>query len=400
MSDIALYYPYLHFQDEGWLKTAVLFWPKIGRIVPGDFRPRDTPTVHALVDHGLVFNVPPRPWTFEVGQDFMELLASDSIDLERRYRLSSELVARGRVDLGRGDRPSGEAPYVELDDTGLRALGWLNIDRVSGRLRDELRDRGLAVLGDGPTGIWVGVHPKLSTVYKCALAERIASANGMQTITEETSDHIALSGWSLDTLAEVLLDDIGPEVTTRPDDIAEVFALAALHTVVPAGLDRIPVKQILRVRSELQQEFVGFRDFVAGLHGQFTEISSTEAPDIRARKLEIPVKGIVEPRLQALERAVRQAKLEPIPAVISMKSLAPPAMAEVVAHQVGLPPGVSAAGTVAVTLLASARNARQKAHELQTQSPVGYLLGLKRGLSPGTVVRAATAMFHRANRRK
>jgi hypothetical protein len=111
-----------------------------------------------------------------------------------------------------------------------------------------------------------------------------------------------------------------------------------------------------------------------------------------------PANDVVAPQVRTLEQAIRKVKLEPIPAIISMKNLAPPAMAEITAHQVGLPPGVSAAGTVAVTFLASVRSARQKAHELRTRSPVGYLLGLHRELAPSMVARTARAVFHRAAR--
>ena len=37
----ALYYPYIHFPDAAWLKTAILFWDRVARIVPEDFQPND-----------------------------------------------------------------------------------------------------------------------------------------------------------------------------------------------------------------------------------------------------------------------------------------------------------------------------------------------------------------------
>ncbi|MFC7266507.1 hypothetical protein [Streptomyces lutosisoli] len=30
---IGLYYPYVNFRDERWLKTAALYWPQMARIV-------------------------------------------------------------------------------------------------------------------------------------------------------------------------------------------------------------------------------------------------------------------------------------------------------------------------------------------------------------------------------
>jgi hypothetical protein len=41
MNDIALYYPYVDFRDEAWLKAVVLHWPKLALIDAGgrEWRP-------------------------------------------------------------------------------------------------------------------------------------------------------------------------------------------------------------------------------------------------------------------------------------------------------------------------------------------------------------------------
>jgi hypothetical protein len=46
-SEIALYYPYIHFQHDAWLKEAVLYWDKVSRIVPEGY-------AHKLHDSDVV----------------------------------------------------------------------------------------------------------------------------------------------------------------------------------------------------------------------------------------------------------------------------------------------------------------------------------------------------------
>jgi hypothetical protein len=35
---MGVYYPYIHFRDEAWLKVAALYWPKLTRIVPPGYQ--------------------------------------------------------------------------------------------------------------------------------------------------------------------------------------------------------------------------------------------------------------------------------------------------------------------------------------------------------------------------
>jgi len=42
---IGLYYPFIHFKDEQWLKLSALYWDKMARIVPKDYDKKDSPTV-------------------------------------------------------------------------------------------------------------------------------------------------------------------------------------------------------------------------------------------------------------------------------------------------------------------------------------------------------------------
>jgi hypothetical protein len=69
----ALYYPFIHFKDDRWLKLAALYREKVARIVPHDYVTDDSATVKALapcIDTVRPDWVPP-----DFAQAFVDFLA-------------------------------------------------------------------------------------------------------------------------------------------------------------------------------------------------------------------------------------------------------------------------------------------------------------------------------------
>jgi len=56
-SNSILYYPHIEFQNEAWVKSSLLLWNHVYRIVPDDYTPMDSDEIKALIDAGLVRNV-------------------------------------------------------------------------------------------------------------------------------------------------------------------------------------------------------------------------------------------------------------------------------------------------------------------------------------------------------
>ena len=52
-----LYYPHIEFQNEAWVKSSLLLWDHVYRIVPEDYTPIDGDEIKALVDADLVRNI-------------------------------------------------------------------------------------------------------------------------------------------------------------------------------------------------------------------------------------------------------------------------------------------------------------------------------------------------------
>lgn len=52
-----LYYPTIEFQSDAWIKTCLLFWDKIYRIVPEDYLPRDSDETKIAISNGFIENI-------------------------------------------------------------------------------------------------------------------------------------------------------------------------------------------------------------------------------------------------------------------------------------------------------------------------------------------------------
>lgn len=54
MRDSILYYPHIEIQNERWLKTSLLLWDHVYRIVPSSYTPKDSHEIKVASDNGLV----------------------------------------------------------------------------------------------------------------------------------------------------------------------------------------------------------------------------------------------------------------------------------------------------------------------------------------------------------
>ena len=56
-ADSILYYPHIEFQNEAWVKSSLLLWDHVYRIVPDGYTPDDSDEVKALLEEDMVRDV-------------------------------------------------------------------------------------------------------------------------------------------------------------------------------------------------------------------------------------------------------------------------------------------------------------------------------------------------------
>jgi hypothetical protein len=86
LATTALYYPYIHFRYLDWLKSALLYWDKVQRIVPSkNFPLNDPPEIRDLIDKGLIENVAAQKYVKEAADAFTPRL--EQLLQKRNYQL-------------------------------------------------------------------------------------------------------------------------------------------------------------------------------------------------------------------------------------------------------------------------------------------------------------------------
>jgi hypothetical protein len=119
---------------------------------------------------------------------------------------------------------------------------------------------------DNPGGQWIGMHPKLAWVYMTALAEQLSGEHGLRPLTDETRDHMALSGLSMERLAHALLEDVvlvdnGPTNT----EMEATMVTVAFKAVIPKAPMSLSVDKILTFREKHPNERSSFQNAVNDL---------------------------------------------------------------------------------------------------------------------------------------
>ncbi|MER7007702.1 DUF6236 family protein, partial [Dactylosporangium sp. NPDC000555] len=371
MSDVALYFPYVNLPGDSWVKAAALLWPRLGRIRPLHYYGlRDSDTVKRLRDElDFVIEVRPgrgsrrswvdddvlarvgRPSPWPGTEDQIDALFYDFLD---RYK--DELTPRyGAEALGVESLYTWDV-YDELLPLDSR-LEKVHPGKMSYRLAQRLAKDGLLVsrsyqwrrASDGQL-LHVrdlAMHARLAGVYLAILADVVARENGMTLVTDQPLVSAVTSGWTIEAMAQILLADdteVAPEGRT---DYSQVFAVLALQTVLPRDLAEVPVERIIEARRRLLPQLMRYREFLNSLTPDLVAISGVRDPDVRAAKLRNHVDSKVAHPLEEMERTLGRLGLQPVRAVLSLQTLAPPAALGVLANAVHLPPVVTSAGVAA-----------------------------------------------------
>jgi hypothetical protein len=369
----ALYYPFIHFKDDRWLKTAALYWDGIGRIVPSTYQTEDSATVREL---GSFIEILRPEWVKpEFGQTFIEMVQEQGARLRLRYGIEQ----RDQWPIV----PASQRPPAAggLSGTDPR-LSYIYYEKMTPELRSLLMESGIAT-PDALDPRWVGMHPKIAQIYMTALADELAGERGMYPLTDETIDHLAVGGWTMERLAQGLLDDlelVGNEPGRR--EVEGVTAYTAIQTVLPKDLDRLPVERILEFREKYPGERAVFQDYIANFLKPREWLADIQDPTVLDKRLQEEYKRDLKPKLDDFRGKLRDVNIDTVLGVLAVQitlpsfiALGAPLLGIAVNPAAGL---LAGAALVAIPVL---RDRRKRVGELRS-SPVAYLLRIEENLQP------------------
>jgi hypothetical protein len=119
----AVYYPYIHFRDERWLKIAALYLPSMVRIVGKDYPTRNSGLVDVLArELGFIIDDPPDDAARRVAAPFARVIEGLEPEALLRLRVEQEPGVLAAEDL-----VLPHSPAVLGGPARRSLLGWLRV---------------------------------------------------------------------------------------------------------------------------------------------------------------------------------------------------------------------------------------------------------------------------------
>ncbi|MCP4985131.1 MAG: hypothetical protein GY928_03385 [Colwellia sp.] len=213
----ALYYPYIHIQNEKWLKTSALYYDKLSRIVPEQFVTHDNDIVKQLIEEeGFITDITPGIQVDDIAKDFLEFAKEKLAHKNNRKKIVAKI----------GKKIPSKSNYK------------IHMCKMGILLRRELPKlclaKRLSRLSSHNSG-WFHLEPVTGALYMAHLANKIAEERGLPIVTDDSAYQPLIRGIQLDRY---------------PDRTDKGHALASLviETAVPENIESISVNKIIEFR--------------------------------------------------------------------------------------------------------------------------------------------------------
>ena len=242
----ALYYPYIHLQDEKWLKTAALYYDNLSRIVPEQFVTHDNDTVKQLNDEeGFITNVTPGSEAEDIAEDFIEFAREELSSKKNRKRILAKI----------GKKLPSKSNFR------------IHMYKMGSLLREELPKLGLAKrlsLQRLKDSKWFEFEPVTGALYMTYLANKMAEVRGLPIVTDDSTYQPLIRGIQIDRY---------------PDSTDKGHALASLviETAVPEKIENISVKKIVEFRKKHNAERHQFYEGVRAIAKDVPRIEDSDS---------------------------------------------------------------------------------------------------------------------------
>lgn len=230
----ALYFPYIHFQDENWLKYSLLYWDCIKRIVPESYHPNDSDEVKLLADAGAVENVNPmtgrKPYAIGAAEEFIPTM---------------EALLQKRGNIARGANIS-----ERMDQNAPQAM--VHVQKMDDRVISFLMDSDLA----SRQGDWFSMDAALAGYYMLCLAAHIS---------EKQKAPLLSDSFEMETGGTFFQHSRLSAEQVQEPDVGFNLAKMMIPIPRPENLANIPMKKVLDFHRKFQAERMQFRTTLEGL---------------------------------------------------------------------------------------------------------------------------------------
>jgi hypothetical protein len=220
----ALYYPYIHIRDVNWLKTTLLCFPGVRRMVPQGVTPNDSEDVKPFLDCPGPRNRPllSPAETLETGQTVASLnrlksfLSNHEEEICRKFSKAKTLQ----------EHPDEASRYTVHDE------------KISSDLIWYLEEKQLAWRPDESDPHWLAFHPAMARAVLSVTAIAVAHNEGLDIVTPSENAHYGVIRGGEEGVYQSLLDQPASPVTVDTvDRLAEVFMFSVFDVTALSAQD-------------------------------------------------------------------------------------------------------------------------------------------------------------------
>ncbi|HSC56432.1 MAG TPA: hypothetical protein VLC51_04485 [Nitrospira sp.] len=295
----ALYYPYIHIRSENWLKSAILAFQQVKRIVPYAFTLADAEITHRYCEL--------------TGADGLQpLLFEANIHTERVIQAQTHLFARLKEHEKALVQFYSKGRTPKEFRSGRDAFQIHRMKVLDSQFSDWLVSKGLAWDTREPQEQdpdWFTVHPRFGAAIMTVLALAVARENGLLVVTPSQHAHqMLLANTEERVLAKLLqvpisLDDkLGNDVTVQ--ELCQVVLMTGFD------LTRLTPEDI---RDMVVNGGRDLRKFYGNLSRLVANIPTDLGEEERARRLKAKADEVLEDwrtcteKLPQLKEAIKNA---------------------------------------------------------------------------------------------
>ena len=277
LQQFALYYPYIHIQDPFWLKSTLLWFGQVRRIVPEQYTLADPPEVKAFTDT-------PHPGGIGALLEIARLW--EPAIWEAKERLQKRLEAHLPVLVQKYSQPN--TPLPVRDSFQIHRYKLLDGPN-SMALPNFLEQNKLAwpVQNGANASNWLAMHPKFGSAIMSTLAIAIARNEGLGIVTSNPDIHNTLIAERESDVMNVMLDLPRNTDTVPADDLSDDLAQLVFTTQFDlSSLTATDIKTLIEEKKDLAQ----FRTRVTQI---VSDIPAGIGLSERVRRLEMKKKDVL-----------------------------------------------------------------------------------------------------------
>lgn len=208
-------------------------------------------------------------------------------------------------------------------------------------------------------------------------------------MTDNALYHLAVSGLTVEQLAQALLDQVpfsGPVHTDR--EIETYLAMISFQYVIPKDIAHIPVEKIIMLRKRLRDkhgnELETYQNYLHTLVSAQEELKQATNLATLHDVLEDEYVHKIKPQLDDLKKELRVLNIDTITGSMNLNITVPSSLATgaVLLGVSHLNPVVAGAGAIAMAVLKLTGDKQKKNEQALRSSPLAYLLRVEKGLKP------------------